>query len=147
MMVNFIMISTWAELQEIRNTKDSEALEIILRRGRDDAVSLYAAKNPNCSSEALGEVLRRGRNDWVSRHAANNPNCPSEALSEVLRRGIKGGVKGVVSYFAAMNPNCPPKERIEWLEANGKLTKYDPERFELEHDNEDKDLEELKKLL
>ena len=147
MMVNFMMISTWAELQEIRNTKDSEALENILRRECDDDISWNAASNRNCPPEVLAEILRKEKDDYVSRHAAQNPNCPSEALGEVLRRGIKGGVKGGVSYFAAMNINCPPKERIEWLEATGRLTKYDPERFELEHDNEDKDLEELKKLL
>ena len=33
-------------------------------------------ENPNCSPELLAEVLRRGKNDGVSRYAAENPNCP-----------------------------------------------------------------------
>ena len=143
MMVNFMMIATWAELQEIRNTKDSEVLEIILRRECDDDISWNAASNPNCHPEVLAEVLRRERNDHVSRYAAMNPNCPSEVLAEVLKRGKNKGVP----YFAAMNINCPPKERIEWLEATGRLTKYNPEIHELEHNEEDKDLEELRKLM
>ena len=120
-----------------------EVLVEVLRRGENNDVSYYAAANPRCPSEALVEVLRREKLDMVSQSAAENPNCPPEILSEILRKGRDDEV----SYSAAMNINCPYKERFEWLERMGKLTKYDPEKFELEHNEEDKDLEELRKLM
>ena len=133
----------WYNVETAKTTKDSEILAKILRKDWNDQVSRHAANNPNCPPKTLAEVLRRGQNDQVSIYAAQNPNCPSEALAEILRRGKYDGV----SYHAAKNPNCPPKERIEWYEATGKLTKYDPEKHELEHSEEDKDLEELRKLM
>ena len=39
-------------------------------------------QNPNCPGEALTEVLRRGKDDAVSWYAASNPNCPGEAKLE-----------------------------------------------------------------
>ena len=130
-------------IEEIQNTKDSEVLAEVLRREKDDYVSRYASLNPNCPPEILTEILKRGRNDGVSKCAAHNSNCPSEALTEVLRREKFD----FVSYLADLNKNCPPKSILEWYEATGQLTKYDPEIHELEKTPIDKDLEALKKLL
>ena len=121
----------------------SEALAEVLRRGKDDYVSWEAAKNPNCPPEVLAEILKTGRDDFVSGHAASNPKCPTEALTDVLKRCNNNWV----SQHAAKNPNCPPKAILDWLEATGRLTKYDPKIHELEKTPIDKDLEELKKLL
>ena len=125
----------------------AEVLEGVLRRGKDDWVSQNAAANPNCPPEALSEVIRSGIRDgklnFLIGVAARNPNCPPELLKEILRRGERD----FVSSCAAENLNCPPREKIEWLEATGQLTKYDPEKFELEKVPEDKDLEELRRLM
>ena len=129
--------------KEIRETKDTEVLKWVLMRGKDDGFSWAAASNPSCPPEVLTEVLRRGNDNWVTCDAASNPNCPLEALSEVLKRGKNDEV----SKHAAMNMNCPYEESFKWLEKMGKLTKYDPEIHELEHNGEDRDLEELRKLL
>ena len=160
----------WYTEEVAKNTKDPNILAKILRRGKDDQVSYYAVKNSNCSPEILTKVLRRGKDDIISWNAAKNPNCPPEALDEVLRKGednnvswhaarnpnaspdvleeiLMKGVKNLVSLHASQNPNCPLKAKFEWLEATNQLTKYDPEKFELEHDEEDKDLEELRKLM
>ena len=48
----------------------------ILREGKDDGVSWYAAGNSNCPPEILAEVLRRNKDDDVSWRAAGNSNCP-----------------------------------------------------------------------
>jgi hypothetical protein len=55
-----------------------EILAEVLRREKDDWVSIYAVQNPNCPPEALAEVLRRGKDNEVSRYAAENKNCPPE---------------------------------------------------------------------
>ena len=88
-------------IEFIRNTKNKKILAEVLRRGKNDSVSRFAASNPNCPPEVLAEVLRRGKNDWVSCKAAGNPNCPSEVLAEVVRRGKND----YVSSLAALNPN------------------------------------------
>ena len=129
--------------KEIRETKDTEVLKWVLMRGKDDGFSWAAASNPNCHPEVLTEVLRRGTDNWVTRNAAKNPNCSFETLVKILREEKDDSV----SEHAAMNPNCPYKESFKWLEKMGKFTKYDPEIHELEHNGEDKDLDELRKLL
>ena len=93
--------------------------------------------------EILSEILRKGNDDMISRHAVRNHSCPPEILTEILKRGKNNNV----SWHASKNPNCPPKARLDWLEKTNQLTKYDPEIHELEKVPEDKDLEELKKLL
>jgi hypothetical protein len=55
-------------------------------------ITLEMVNNPNCPPEILVEVLRMGKDDWVSRYAAKNHNCPPETLAEVLRRGNDDGV-------------------------------------------------------
>ena len=126
-------------------TEDPEILAKILMEGKDDWISRAAARNLNCHPKDLAKVLRRGKDkeDWVTMVAARNPNCPPEALSDVLKREKKD----FISQCAVRNPNCSPKAILEWYEKTNQLTKYDPEKFELEHIGEDKDLEELKKLL
>ena len=61
-------------------TTDAEILSKILSRGKDDYVSRYAAKNPNCPPQVLAEILSKGKDDWISEFAARNPNCPPQAL-------------------------------------------------------------------
>jgi hypothetical protein len=68
----------------------------ILRRGNDDFVSRYAAKNPNCPPEVLAEVLRRGKDDSVSCCAAENPNCPSEVLRNFERSKDVQAMKEII---------------------------------------------------
>ena len=137
---------TW---KEIRDTNDPEILVEVLDK--------FMAEDP----EDMGKVFKREKSgktlfNWalIKDHrlakiindgmwAAYNPNCPSEVLVEVLKRGNDDEV----SRYAASNQNCPPKARLEWYEATGQLTKYDPEKFELEHNEEDKDLDELRKLM
>jgi len=68
-------------LEMVRDTFCSpEILTEVLRMGKNDAVSRYAAANLNCPPEVLAEVLRRGKNDLVSSDVAQNPNCPVEAV-------------------------------------------------------------------
>ena len=67
--------------------------------------------------------------------------------TELLKWILMRGEDDRFSWAAAMNMNCPYKESFKWLEKMGKFTKYDPEKFELEHNEKDKDLEELRKLL
>ena len=50
-------------------------------------ISQSAAENPKCPSEALKMVLARGKNDFVSQIAADNLNCPPDVLKMVLERG------------------------------------------------------------
>ena len=60
----------------------------VLRTHVDNSGAKYEqVRNPNCPPEVLAEVLRRGKDDEVSCYAAGNPNCPPEVLAEVLRRG------------------------------------------------------------
>jgi hypothetical protein len=123
-------------------------VEILRRGGKDDRVSCYAASNPNCPPKALVEILRRGKNDMVSCYAAQNPNCPPEMLVEVLKRGKNNSV----SYYAAFNPNCPPKEQYLWMKAIGRLTKFDPnkhvrEKVEEKEVEEDPDIKKIEDLL
>ena len=105
-------------------------------------VSRFAVSHKNCPSDVLDEVIRREINE-VSCYAAQNQNCSPETLAEIL----KGGNNNLISECAAFNSNCSPKARIDWLEKTGKLTKYDPGKFELEHNEEDKDIKALEKLL
>ena len=137
--------------QKIMYTKDHKVLKHflinVLKNKKNDWASSWASKlaarNPNCPPEVLTKILRRWKDDDVSIFASINPSCPSEVLAEVLRRGRNDGV----SCHAVNNSNCPPQARLDWLEVTGKLTKYDPDRFELEKVPEDKDLEELRKLM
>ncbi len=64
----------WYNEEIAKNTTDPEILRNILKRGKNDEVSGYAAENPNCPPEALKLVLERGNNDWVSGYAARNKN-------------------------------------------------------------------------
>ena len=107
--------------------------------------SCYAIKHPNCPSEILDEIINKDENNLNSWNAVSNVNCPSELLIKVLRRGKNDDV----SRIASIHSSCPPKVFVEWLEATGQLTKYDPlnKNHELEKIPEDKDLEELRKLL
>ena len=41
-------------------------------------ITVEMVRNPKCPQEVLAEVLRRGKNDEVSRYAAENPNCPAQ---------------------------------------------------------------------
>ena len=95
----------------IRTTADRKILVKVLKRGKNDLVSCYAADNPNCPPEILSEVLKRGKNDNVSWCTASNPNCPPEALGKVLKRGNND----TVSCRAAENSNCPPGALIKVL--------------------------------
>ena len=92
-------------------TKDPKILAEILRRGKSDMVSIWAAQNPNCPPEILAEVLRRGNNDDVSGYAASNLNCPPEILAEILERERHD----IISKHAAMNKNCPIIPKLKWL--------------------------------
>jgi len=116
-----------------RTTKDPKILAYILKKGKNDLVSLLAAENPNCSPEILSEmsssmsdqmiaratkdpqilidILRRGNDDFISCYAAENPNCPIEMLVEILKRGNNDSV----SRCAVTNPNCPPEILAEIL--------------------------------
>jgi molybdopterin-guanine dinucleotide biosynthesis protein A len=94
-------------VEEIQKTTNPIIIAEVLKRGKNDVVSCYAAKNPHCPPEALSEVLKRGKDDWVSQCAAKNPHCPPEALSEVLKRGKDDWV----SWSASYNPHCPPEAK------------------------------------
>src|SRR3989304_6478275 len=76
-----------------------ELLTEVLRRGKDDWVSRYAANNPNVPPELLTEVLRRGKDDWVSRYAARNPNCPPE--EKWLWKNTASNPLGYLDYLDA----------------------------------------------
>ena len=125
----------------------AEVLTEVLRRGNNDEVSYYAAKNPNCPVEVLAEVLRRGKSDVVSHCAAQNPNCPAEILTEVLRRGKDDWV----SRGAAQNPNCTPKAKIDWMRLTGKIEVEDPKKHIIEYNDKpkpvDPDIAALEKLI
>ena len=143
----FRISQEWYTEEVATNTKDPNILRDILKRGKNDGVSYYAAQNPKCPPEILADVLKRGKDDTVSWIAAEHPKCPPEILAEVLKRGNNDWV----SICAARNPNCPPLERVLWMKATGKIKDYDPNNpkhfLEQEEVKEDKDLEELKKLI
>ena len=65
----------------MKDNYTSKELTEILRRGKNDMVSCYAAANRNCSPEILTEVLKRGKADLVSWSAAGNRNCPKKILT------------------------------------------------------------------
>jgi len=139
---------SWYTIDIAKSTKDPQILTDILRRGKNDGVSYYAAENPHCPPEILTEVLRRGNSNSVSYSAADNPNCPPEILTEVLRRGNNDAV----SNFAARNPNCPPQAKIKWMRDTGKIGVPDPNNpnhiiEEIEQPKEDDDLKRLKELI
>jgi hypothetical protein len=61
--------------------------EILKRENSDDVSRTTAysvALNPSCPLEILAEVLERGKNNYLSQYAARNPNCPPEALYQWL---------------------------------------------------------------
>jgi hypothetical protein len=55
-----------------------EILAEVLRRGKEDVISMYAAGNINCPPEILAEVLRKGESNQISWKAVDNWNCPKE---------------------------------------------------------------------
>jgi len=124
-----------------------EILTEVLKRNKDDDVSYLAAGNQNCQPEILAEVLKRNRDDFVSRSAAKNPNTPPEILAKILRMNIDNAV----SRCAARNHNCPIKEKIQWMRNTGKIGKEDPNKHIIEYDNKeeepDEDLEKLRGLV
>jgi len=137
-------VSRWAARNP--NCPPEMLVEILRRGNNDDWVSESAANNPNCPPEMLTEILRRGNDNWVSRWAANNPNCPPEMLTEILRRGNNNRV----SEYAAQNQNCPPLEKIKWMRAMGKIGKEDPSKghiIEYEKEQVDEDLEKLRNMV
>jgi len=105
----------------------------------------YIAANPNCPSEILTAILKRRTDNAASQYAAENPNCSSEALVEILNRKKNDSV----SRNAANNRNCPIEARIQWLKDTGKIVKEDPSKHIIDEvkDEEDKDLEEFKKMV
>ena len=135
-------------IDQVKNSTDPQFLSEVLKRGKNDYVSRYAASNPNCPPEILSEVLKRGKDDSVSYCAASNPHCPPEALSEVLKRGNDDGV----SRNAAENPNCPVLEKIHWMRAVGLIGVEDPSKghiveYDDEPQKEDEDLKKLRELV
>jgi len=127
-----------------RRTKDLKILIDILREGKNDWISCWAAENPNCPPEMLVEILKREKDDDVSQYAARNINCPSEILVEVLNKGKYDWI----SYIAVGNPNCPPEAKINWMYAIGKIGKEDPSKHIIEYENKkEDDFQDLKDLL
>lgn len=94
----------------------------VLSMGKNDKISEWAAKHPNCPPQALAKVLSRGKNDWVSQLAASNPNCPIEALVEVVSRGNDTWV----SRYALQNLECSAQALSEALNTDN----YDVCKFE-----------------
>ena len=61
-------------VQLAKTTKDPEMLAEILRRGKDDLVSWYAANNPNCPPEA--------RINWMYSTAKIEKEDPTKHIIE-----------------------------------------------------------------
>ena len=98
----------WYNVETAKGTDDPEVLMEILKFDRDDNVSYYAAKNPNCSPEALRMVIKNEHQHYASIAAVQHPNCPPDALHYVLISDIYDP-EDSVSKFAAMNENCSPE--------------------------------------
>lgn len=165
-------VNYYGEKIEIKNQKDF--IKDIIRKEKNDQLTIWAITHPNCPPEILAEVLKRGNNDEISRNAASHPNCPPEALVHVLKRCDDD----LVSYFesknkkfmnldipeyvlaqiimrddsdwisvrAAKNPNCPLKAKIEWMKQVGIIAKEDPNIHFIQNINEPKIDEDLQKL-
>ena len=118
------------KLHEILNSIEYEKiLENPLKSPKDlHEILIKTIRHLNCPSKVLTNVYKRNMKDDFLLGVLENPNCPVEILKEIL--GVEKD--DFTSYLASLNPSCPPKAKIEWLEATGPLTKYDPEINELE---------------
>jgi len=102
----------------------AKILEEVLKRGKDDEITMLVADHPNCPSKALAKFLNNGKKkvdtDITSEQiAAENPNCPKEVLEKLVRNGGYDQR----SYYACCNPNCPIEVLVETLEKNIELIK------------------------
>ena len=72
--------------------------------------TIEIAENPNTHPEILVEILKRNKNDYVSMYAARNPNTDPEILTEVLRRNNNDSVSRYnliyLLYFTTLSYLC-----------------------------------------
>jgi len=129
----------------LRYTMDLDLLKEVIREGHDFWPARWAMQNLNCPPELIVDVLRREQYDLISTYAINHRNCPTSIIEEILARGKDD----TVSHYAANRSHCPIEAKIKWMKATGKIMKEDPKKHIIDEvkDEEDKDLEELKKMV
>ena len=66
--------------------------------------------------------------DFYNKEIAIDPNTSPKILKKILERGKNDAV----SWNAAINPNCPPEEKIKWMIKLGKITRFNPNKHELD---------------
>jgi len=103
--------------------------------------------NKNCPPEILGEEIMGQRR--FANTAAMNPNCPPEILAKAVENFRENYAAEMIAGYAAHNPNCPPEVKIKWMRDTGRIRKEDPSKHIIDEvkDEEDKDLDEFKKLI